>query len=603
MRGRRIGFVLILLAALLFSLPAGANDRWQEENAYPYTLAEVTRTIDRLYYDPGRLDYARMFKEAVSRVRYSLPPGTLTLSETPEALVVRFPQSESRYPLAPLADYGNFLHSLQAFYTQAGRELSLPFSLKHLEYLLIKGLMQPLDVHSSFLTPPEFREMQEENWGSFSGIGIRIGVRGGQLTILETIPDTPAARAGLQAGDRILKIDGQPTKNLTVSEAVSRIRGPRGTRVTLTIVREGEPFPRDFPLIRELVTLTTVTSTLLEGEIGHVRLQSFYRQTAEELETALERLQHEGMKGLILDLRDNPGGLLNQSVKVTELFVEEGNLIVFTQGRAPTQNLRFVAKHEGRFHTLPLVVLVNGGSASAAEIVTAALLDLRRAVVLGTKTFGKGSVQTIIPLHDGSGLRLTTAQYFTPAGKSVDHTGITPDYEIPHRLGSDVQLEAATRVLREALRLAETSKRGEKDGKGIQHLLRQVVALEKASLLPGPTDHSPLPLLRCVYQLIDANDNGVLDAGEQDSLYLEVTNAGRAPAKNVRAFFLSDHPLFPFQKLLLGDILQGETKTIQIPLSIPWEVQDTLLTIIGKVAEEGGYASAPVLLEFPLKGL
>ncbi len=297
---------------------------------------------------------------------------------------------------------------------------------KDLVYGGIRGMLESLDPHSSFMPPEVFKEMQVETQGSFGGLGIEITVKDHQLTVVAPIEGTPADRAGIQPGDRIIKIDGQPTKDMTLMEAVRKMRGPRGTQVTLTIGRD-ERGVFDLTLTREIIEIKSVKSQDLGDGIGYVRIISFQERTARDLQNALERLRKNGMNALVLDLRNNPGGLLNQAVQVSELFLDKGQLIVYTQGRAKDQNLRFVAEGRNGLPKFPMVVLVNGGSASASEIVAGALQDWKRAVVLGTKTFGKGSVQTVIPLSDGSGLRLTTARYFTPKGRSIHGSGIVPD--------------------------------------------------------------------------------------------------------------------------------------------------------------------------------
>lgn len=298
---------------------------------------------------------------------------------------------------------------------------------KDLLYGAVRGMLETLDPHSSFLTPENFREMQVETQGSFGGLGIEITVKDRQLTVVAPIEGTPADRAGLQAGDRIVEIDGKPTKDLTLQEAVRRLRGPKGSKVTIGVMRDGWTEPKPFEIVREVIQVRSVRSKDLGEGIGYLRVNSFQERTGKDLEKTVEQLTKDGAKAFILDLRNNPGGLLNQAVYVSDLFLDKGQLIVYTSGRLKNQDLRFTAEHSSNFPKFPMVVLVNGGSASASEIVAGSLQDHKRAVVLGTKTFGKGSVQTVIPLTDGSGLRLTTAKYFTPSGRSIHGTGIEPD--------------------------------------------------------------------------------------------------------------------------------------------------------------------------------
>ncbi len=297
----------------------------------------------------------------------------------------------------------------------------------------IKGMLETLDPHSSFMPPDIFKEMQVETQGSFGGLGIEITVKDRQLTVVAPIEGTPADRAGLHPGDRIVKIDGKLTKDMTLIEAVKNLRGPRGTSVTLTILREESPGPFELTLVREIIEVKSVKSKDLGDGIAYIRVSSFQERTGKDLLKAIEQLGQNGMSAMVLDLRNNPGGLLNQAVHVTDLFLDKGQLIVYTEGRIKNQDLRFSAEHGAQIPKVPIVVLVNGGSASASEIVAGALQDWKRAVVLGTKTFGKGSVQTVIPLSDGSGLRLTTAKYFTPKGRSIHGTGLLPDIvvEVP----------------------------------------------------------------------------------------------------------------------------------------------------------------------------
>ena len=305
---------------------------------------------------------------------------------------------------------------------------------KDIIYNAIKGTLRGLDPHSSFLDPEMYREMQVETSGSFGGLGIEITLRDDVLTVVAPIEGTPAYRAGIQPGDRILKIEGLSTKDMQLSDAVKRMRGKPGSKITISIVREGWAEPKDFVITREQIRVHSVRANQLEPGIEYIKLRQFQEQTANDLEVSLDKYVKEGkIQGLVLDLRNNPGGLLTSAVEVTEKFLESGKLVVYTEGRVRNQNMRFSSNAKRVFSDFPIVVLVNQGSASASEIVAGALQDWGRAVVIGTQSFGKGSVQTIIPLSDGSGLRLTTAKYFTPKGRSIHGKGITPDIivEVP----------------------------------------------------------------------------------------------------------------------------------------------------------------------------
>jgi carboxyl-terminal processing protease len=295
----------------------------------------------------------------------------------------------------------------------------------------IKGMLSSLDPHSSFLKPDDFKELQVETKGSFSGIGIEITTKDDMLTVVSPIEDTPAFKAGIQAGDRIIKIEGESTKEMSLVEAVKKLRGPKGSEVTISIHREGWTDLQEFTIVRDVIPIVSVRSSVLEPGYGYVRITNFQRNTAQDLQNRLEDLVKEGMlKGLILDLRNNPGGLLDSSVKIVDIFLDEG-IIVSTKGRLKDQNLEFSAHSGGPEYDFPIIILINGGTASASEIVAGALQDHKRALILGTQSFGKGSVQTIFPMPDGAGLRLTTARYFTPNGTSIQAKGITPDVLVP----------------------------------------------------------------------------------------------------------------------------------------------------------------------------
>ncbi len=298
----------------------------------------------------------------------------------------------------------------------------------------IKGMVASLDPHSAYLTPDEYKDLQIETKGSFSGVGIEITMRDGVLTVVSPIEGTPAYKAGVKAGDRIIKIDGKLTKGMTLMQAVKAIRGPKGTKVVLTVLREGATELKDIAIVRDIIPLKSVRYYLLEDGYGYVRISNFQEDTSEALAKALTVLQSQKvpLKGLVLDLRNDPGGLLQEAIAVADQFLDAG-VIVSTKGRLPSQDMVRRASPETVAGDYPIVCLVNQGSASASEIVAGALQDHKRAIILGTQTFGKGSVQTIIPLEDGGALRLTTARYYTPNGRAIQAKGITPDVVVPFR--------------------------------------------------------------------------------------------------------------------------------------------------------------------------
>ncbi len=332
-------------------------------------------------------------------------------------------QKEREETYKQLELFANVLSMLQENYVE-------PINTKDLIEGAINGLLLSLDPHSSYLKPENFQDLKDETQGSFTGIGIEITMRENILTIVSPIEGTPADQAGLRAKDMIVKIDGEPTKDMSPMDAIKKLRGPKGTKVIISIHREGWNTVKDFTLVRDIIPIQSVKSFFLEPGLAYTRITNFQSQTTNDYKKALHDLEAvHPIKGLILDLRNNPGGLLNQAVSVADIFIDEG-LIVYTKGRTAEQNMTFKAHEDGGQGKYPMVVLVNEGSASASEIVAGALQDHKRAIIVGTQTFGKGSVQTIIPLPDGAGLRLTTARYYTPSGRSIQEKGITPDVEI-----------------------------------------------------------------------------------------------------------------------------------------------------------------------------
>ena len=303
---------------------------------------------------------------------------------------------------------------------------------KELIQKAIQGMVQSLDPHSSLLPPEAFEDLQIDTQGKFTGIGIHITMKDGFVTVISPIEDTPAYKAGIVAQDRIVKVDGKPVKDLR--EAVDMMRGPKGTRVSVTIMREGEKEPMDFDLVRDVIPIVSVKAISLKPGYGYVRLSQFSGSTDSELEEALQKLESDKvpLKGLILDLRNNGGGLLNQAIKVSDLFLDKGKILSI-EGRNKQNTKVYMATPDTVSRKYPIVVLINGGSASASEIVAGALQDQKRALILGTTSFGKGSVQTVETLRDGSGLKLTIARYYTPNGRSIQAKGIEPDIVLKHK--------------------------------------------------------------------------------------------------------------------------------------------------------------------------
>lgn len=337
--------------------------------------------------------------------------------------VLAFAEQEDRF--TPLKRFSRVIELVESNYVKK-------VTLQQLIDGAIVGMLQQLDPHSSFLTKEDFKEMQVSTSGEFSGIGIEISVENGRIVVISPIDDTPADKAGMRAGDTILEIEGQSTQDMTLLDAVNRIRGPKGKPVALTIVHKGSQKPEKLKIVRDTIPIVSVKSSELESGYLLVRLSRFNENTTTELRDAVDAYLKGAtpLKGVILDLRNNPGGLLDQAVSVSDFFLKKGR-IVSIKGKREDQRKDFDSKKDGAEPTVPLVVLINAGSASASEIVAGALQDNKRALLVGDKTFGKGSVQTIIPLNDGSGIKLTTALYYTPSGRSIQAEGIEPDFKVP----------------------------------------------------------------------------------------------------------------------------------------------------------------------------
>ncbi len=328
----------------------------------------------------------------------------------------------NRLPLTEIRTFSEVFEKIKSDYVE-------PVEDSELLENAIRGMLSGLDPHSSFLDSHAYQDLQEGTSGEFGGLGIEVGMEDGFIKVISPIDDTPAQRAGIKAGDLIIRIDDTPVKGMSLTDAVKKMRGKPGAPIVLTIVREDKDKPFKVTLIRSVIKVRSVKSRMLSPELGYVRISNFQSHTGEDLRTAISKMKQQnkdGIKGLILDLRNNPGGVLNAAVEVSDTFLTDG-LIVYTEGRVPDSSLKFNAKPVDMLNGAPVVVLVNGGSASASEIVAGALQDQRRAVIVGYQTFGKGSVQTVLPMNNKSALKLTTARYYTPSGRSIQAEGITPD--------------------------------------------------------------------------------------------------------------------------------------------------------------------------------
>jgi len=350
----------------------------------------------------------------------------------------------------------------------------------------IRGMLSTLDPHSAYMTPEMYKEMQVETKGEFGGVGIQIGVKENRLAVIAPIEGTPAYRAGVKSGDFITKVNDETTKDLTLMDAVQKMRGPKGSKVNLTIQRDGTPDPLQFTLIRDTIKIESVKSKVLDN-IGYVRLTQFQESTGRDLSKVLKQFKEQKLQSTILDLRNNPGGLLTASVEVSEQFLPGGKLVVYTKGRENKKD-EWIAKGKDQMDDSPMIILINEGSASASEIVAGALQDYGRAVIVGTTSFGKGSVQTILPLGDGSGLRLTTAKYYTPKGRSIQSTGITPDIVVKPQPATTVAKAGETKP---GEREGESKQAKPAVGSGKDHPAQNGKGQEEGTLKNGTTPQLP----------------------------------------------------------------------------------------------------------------
>ncbi len=339
-----------------------------------------------------------------------------------ERVQIQLPDPEEQLPLDELRKFTEVFSRIKAAYVEEVSDRKLLESA-------IKGMLSDLDPHSTYLAPKDYEQLEESTSGEFGGLGIEVGMENGFVKVIAPIDDTPAQKAGVQAGDLIIKLGEKPVKGMSLEEAVKLMRGKPGTVLTLTIMRDGENGPIEIDVTRDVIKVTSIKSRMMENGYGYVRITQFQAETGRQFRQALSGLEEEyggDLDGLIIDVRNNPGGVLQAAVETADALLDEG-LIVYTEGRIQSSRLRFSAKAGDVMEGTPIVVLINGGSASASEILAGALQDHGRAVIMGTKSFGKGSVQTVIPLDETHAIKMTTARYFTPDGRSIQATGIKPD--------------------------------------------------------------------------------------------------------------------------------------------------------------------------------
>ncbi len=342
-----------------------------------------------------------------------------------ERVQIQLPDPEKQLPLDDLRKFTEVFSRIKDAYVEEVEDRKLLESA-------IKGMLSELDPHSTYLAPKDYEQLEESTSGEFGGLGIEVGMEDGFVKVIAPIDDTPAQKAGVQAGDLIIKLGDQPVKGMSLEEAVKLMRGKPGTVLTLTIMREGESAPIEIDVERDIIKVTSIKSRLIDNGYGYLRITQFQADTGSQFVDALNKLEEENgndLDGLVIDLRNNPGGVLQAAVEAADALLD-GGLIVYTEGRIQSSRLRFNAKAGDIMEDTPIVVLINGGSASASEILAGALQDHERAVVMGTQSFGKGSVQTVIPLDETHAIKMTTARYYTPNGRSIQAKGIKPDIEV-----------------------------------------------------------------------------------------------------------------------------------------------------------------------------
>ena len=364
------------------------------------------------------LKFARL---SLFTLGFSLPLAAL--AEPAETAAVKPTKTVEKLPLEELRKFTKAYEHIRKSYVEEIDDKTL------LEYA-IRGMLTELDPHSTYLNADSFQDLQEHTKGEFGGLGIEVGMENGFVKVISPIDDTPAAKAGVEAGDLIIRLDEKPVKGMSLNQAVEAMRGPKGSKIRITIVRGDDP-AFDIEITRDLIKVDSLRSRLIDEQYGYIRIAQFQLRTGQDTREAVEGLLEDNpeLKGLVIDLRNNPGGVLQASVEVADHFLEEG-LIVYTEGRIERAHLSYSASEGDISNGLPIVILINGGSASASEIVAGALQDHRRAIVIGTQSFGKGSVQTVVPLNEEEAIKMTTALYYTPKGRSIQAQGISPDIEV-----------------------------------------------------------------------------------------------------------------------------------------------------------------------------
>jgi len=591
------------------------------------------------YVDPERIDPERMLVYALHSLQDQIPQVVARfdapLDESPTEVELQVDEARRVFEVDGIANPWEMSFRLREIFRFVQENLDDDeVDLQLVEYAAINGMLDTLDPHSVLLSPEVFADMQANNRGSFGGLGIVISIRGGQLTIISPIDGTPAHRAGLRSGDRILKIGEESTINMNIEEAVSRLRGDPGTAVDIEVMREGWSVPHEFTIVRERISIESVKSHVLGDGIGYISISNFQANTHDDLITHLGRLRDEmgELNGLVLDLRDNPGGLLEQAIRVADTFLDDGT-IVTTVGEGHRLRDEKKATEEGTEPFYPIVVLINPGSASASEIVSGALQNHGRALIVGERSFGKGSVQVLYEFDDGSALKLTIAQYLTPGDISIQGVGIVPDIRIVPMTATEsvLDLYPTDRIVREGDLEASLSSEHTGPERAALEMVRyyrppepeidpevivdpsefevdfeiefarrvllaseeayeyeamlEASAIERAAIADEQSVHvtdalaglgvdwnegsSESPSL--LLNVTSDHENHQVDASESIEITLEVTNTGTEPVHRLRALSVSDYHVFDDHEFIFGRLAAGETRTWTVPIEVAVE--------------------------------
>lgn len=639
----------------------------------PYDLAAgriLSRAIEKVsdnYVDSSRIKPKEMFKSSLEYLSKTTAE-IMVQPDGADALLLQVDTQKKSFPTKSITNLTELKFAMKDVFAFLATSMPKGANLREIEYNAINGILSTLDPHTLLLKPDLFADMKSQTKGEFGGLGISIGIRDGGLTVISPMPGTPASRAGLKAQDKIIKINDESTVNMDTDDAVDRLRGTPGTDVTISVMRKGWTEPKDFTLTRAVIKIESVTAKILQDNVGYVKVKNFQSNTYDDLYTALSDFKRKGAtKGLILDLRDNPGGLLEQAIKISDAFLKKGMIVstVGTQNGRPLREDR-PATDDGNEWTAPVVVLINGGSASASEIVSGALKNVDRALIVGTQSFGKGSVQVLYDFPDQSALKLTIAQYLTPNDISIQGVGITPDVMLLPSVVSSERImyfssEAYTKESDLDAHLTsgfaappeepsykihyyidpkqeeKNKKILEEDAEAFLEDPEIVFARRLFMVAQGKTRKELLNAGKTFYsqykeeqesQITDAlkalnidwtesssasissssadisfEKGDTLQAGDEYKLTLTVKNTGSQPLYRVRAQTKSDNPLFQDLEMFIGKVNAGESKSYTLPIKIPKESFSRTDNIEYSIFEDGKSSPTKITKSVQVKGL